>query len=227
MTYPRNDVVDGDALRPSPWNPNIMTPDNEAKLEASIKRHGFFRPVVVREKDGGLEIIGGEHRWIVGKRLNLKIPIVNLGPITDQQAREILLADNARYGVDDTLALAEFLKSMTDVENLQDFLPYTETDIADIFMSSDIALDDLDIAENFEAEDVSAEEAPAPKPPKTHTIMRFKVPLRDAETITAIIADTQKHHGYSGADELTNAGDALVHLLCGAGEGASAPESLD
>lgn len=219
--YPVSEIVEASALQPAPSNPNILTPENEAKLEASIKRFGFFRPVVVRElpvqklsnpPQPVLEIIGGYHRWEIGARLGMKIPIMNLGPISDQEAKEILLADNARYGMDDTLALAEFLKDLGGSE-FQDFLPYTETDIADIFSSLDIALEDLEIEENFENDTANDTSPSEPKAPKTHTIMKFKVPLRDAERITAMIASTQKHHGLTDSDELTNAGDALVQIL--------------
>jgi ParB-like chromosome segregation protein Spo0J len=217
LSYPKYAIVDSGELTPPPSNPNIMTPENEAKLEASIKRFGFFRPVIVRELEDKLEIVGGEHRWEIARRHGMKVPIMNLGPISDQEAREILLADNARYGVDDTLSLAEFLKEMGDVavDDLQDFLPYTETDLTEIFSSVDIALDDLDIAESFEKDEEKDAEPPAVKAPKTHTIMRFKVALADAERLTEVIAKTQKHHGYTTADELTNAGDALVHLVFG------------
>lgn len=224
MSEPKAMIVDADELRPCPWNTNIVTPDNEAKLEASIRRFGFFRPVVVRETDDlpGYEIIGGEHRWIVAKKLGVKVPIMNLGTIDDQTAKEIMLTDNARYGVDDTISLAEFLKEMGNTDALQDFLPYTDTDIEDIFSSVDIALDDLDIEENFDSveENDKPEDEPVSKPPKTHTVMRFKIPLRDAERITALIAETQRDHGYTEADDLTNAGDALVHLLMGGGDAA-------
>lgn len=213
LSEPKAMIVDADKLRPCPWNTNILTPENEAKLEASIKRFGFFRPVVVREVGGEMEILGGEHRWIIAKKLGMKVPIMNLGAIDDQKAKEIMLTDNARYGVDDTISLAEFLKEMGDTASLQDFLPYTDTDIEEIFSSVDIALEDLEIAENFEREEENDPEPPAAKAPKTHTIMRFKVSLRDAERLTALIASTQKKHGYTAADELTNAGDALVHLL--------------
>ena len=37
--------------------------------------------------------------------------------------------------------------------------------------------------------------------------------LGDAERLTALIAETQKIQGLTTSDELTNAGDALVHLL--------------
>lgn len=217
MSQAKFAVVDPTELVPNPWNTNVMTPENEAKLEASLDRFGFFRPVVVRDMpDGTKQIIGGEHRWEISKKKGIQVAIMNLGTITDKEAKEISVADNARYGVDDTLAFAEFLKEMDSAADLQTFLPYTETDFADIFSSSNIALDDLDIEENFDKDAEKDEEVPAAKAPKTHTIMRYKVTLGDAERLTALIAQTQKHHGLTGSDDLTNAGDALVQLLLGA-----------
>lgn len=52
-----------DSLQPNDFNVNIVPPENEAKIESSLKRFGFFKPVLVRTlSDGTKEIIGGEHR---------------------------------------------------------------------------------------------------------------------------------------------------------------------
>jgi len=203
-------------LRKNPWNTNKVSPENERKIRASINRNGIFKPIIVRQvrDTAGYEIIGGEHRWEQAIELGIeKIPVFNLGFIDDKQAKEISLVDNARYGVDDTVELADLLKSMGDLADLQDFLPYGETDFDAIFATQDIALDDLEIDEDFEAADDTPVEEPLAKQPKTHTIMRFKVSLSDAERITALIASTQKDQDFDEADALTNAGDALVHLL--------------
>jgi hypothetical protein len=93
------------------------------------------------------------------------------------------------------------------------FLPYTESDLKSIFSSVDIALDELELPENFE-EDHKPEAAPE-KAAKTHTIMRFKVTIADSEKITELSAKIQKRQGFTAADELTNAGDALVHVMFG------------
>jgi len=203
-------------LRKNPWNTNKVSPENKRKIRASISRNGIFKPVIVRQVPdiAGYEIIGGEHRWEQAIELGIeKISIFNLGFINDQQAKEISLADNARYGVDDTVELADLLKSMGDLAELTDFLPYGETDFDALFATADIALDDLEIDEDFEADNDAPAEEPLSKQPKTHTILRFKVPLGDAERITALIAYTQKNQDMTQADALTNAGDALVHLL--------------
>jgi hypothetical protein len=203
-------------LRKNTWNTNQVTPDNEIKIRASLERNGMFKPILVREVEGvpGLEIIGGEHRWEQAIELGYKtVPVCNLGLIDDIKAKEIGLIDNARYGADDTLSLGELLKELGTSDEIQEYLPYGDADLTAIFSASDIALDDLDLHDESEDSDEAPAEPPAARAPKTHTIMRFKVPLKDAERLSALIARTQKNQGLTAGDELTNAGDALVHLL--------------
>jgi hypothetical protein len=206
------------ALRSNPWNTNRVSVDHEAKIRSSIERNGLFKPIIVRQVEGedGYEIIGGEHRWEQAVELGYaEVPICNLGYISEIKAKEIGVIDNARYGADDTLSFSELLKEIGNIEELQDFLPYGDADLNAIFSASSIALESLgalDIDEKFDADGEIPEEAPT-KLPKTHTIMRFKVSLGDAERLTALIAQTQKDNGFTTADDMTNAGDALIHLL--------------
>lgn len=213
-------IADTGDLRPNPWNANVMTPENEAKLDESLKRLGNFKALVVREVPGvaGYEILGGEHRWQSAMRVGMKsILVVNLGPIDDIAAKEITLADNSRYGSDDSLALAELMKDL-DLNVLEQILPYGDTDLQSVLDSANIELDKLSIDENFDkdaispGEDDDEDDLPA-KPAKTHTQLRFMVPLADAERVTKIIAQTKSDQGFNHASELVNAGDALVHLL--------------
>ena len=143
------------------------------------------------------------------------IMVIDLGGISDAKAKEIGLLDNSRYGVDDSLSLAGLLKDIGDAEQLAKFLPWSENDLNSIFSTVDIELDELALAEKVLTEP-DGEPASA-RAPKTHTIMRFKVPLGDAEGIASLIARTQKRFGLTSSDDLTNAGDALVQLLQGAG----------
>ena len=209
-------------LRPNPFNPNRVSAENEKKIRHSIERNGLFKPIIVREVSGisGYEIIGGQHRWEQAKELgHTHIPIANLGEISEKQAREISVIDNARYGVDDTIILGDVLREIGTAAEIQDFMPYSDADITAIFSAATIDLDALDLGK----EELSVEpekhdaDAPASKPVKTHTVMRFKIGLADAERITKLIASTQKAQGLTTEDELTNAGDALVHVLSSAG----------
>jgi ParB-like chromosome segregation protein Spo0J len=204
-----------DDLRKNSFNSNKVSALNEEKIRTSIERNGLFKPIIVRTIPGekGYEIIGGEHRWEQAMELGYEtVPIANLGPISDVKAKEISVIDNARYGADDTLMFADILKDIGTIDDISHFLPYGDADLSAIFAASNISLDELET----DTEDLEIDVEPAEKtkkPEKTHTIMRFKVPLGDAERVTALIIQTQKTHGYTTSDELTNAGDALVHLL--------------
>lgn len=200
-----------DRLHPNPWNTNVVSPENQAKLEQSIKRLGMFKPIVVRvREDGDLEIIGGQHRWEAARALGLKeVPVVNLGVTSDKKAKEIGLVDNGRYGADDTLQLAELLDELgVSSEELASFMPYSESDFASIFSSVSISLDDLDLPD-----EVETPQAASPKAMQTHQVMRFKVPVDDVAKITGMVERTMKEQRYTDEDSLSNAGNALVHLL--------------
>jgi len=205
--------VDPRSLKPNPWNTNKVNPENEQKIEESIKRLGVFKPILVRElSDGSLEILGGEHRSMVAARLGMtEVPVLNLGPIPTKKAKEIGLVDNGRYGEDDTLQLSELLKELGDVDDLQSFLPYTASDISSIFTSSSIALDELELPEDDEEIPVLPTTVAAPE----FQMMRFKVPIEDVSKLTELIEKTMTKFGFTDADSYTNAGNALVHLLLG------------
>lgn len=202
-------------LFPNPWNTNTVAPDNQAKIETSIKRYGMFKPLICRTLDDGrLQIVGGEHRWEAAKAVGIQeVPIVNLGKIDDKRAKEISLIDNSRYGTDDSLKLAEVLKELDDVSEV---MPISNKELEEIFSATTIDLDALDKVEeeaDEEAEE-TVEELTKSKP--TTQVMRFKVPVADAEFVQNVINGICKLQGFTGSDSLTNAGDALVFLCHGA-----------
>ena len=204
-------VVESNKLRGNPWNPNVLDPASEHKLDASLKRLGFFKPIIARELDAGvLEILGGHHRWESAIRLGLKeVPVINLGEVSDEKAKEIGLADNGRWGHDDAGKLAEILAEL-NLEEITMFLPYSDNDLSAIIATSEIDIEDL----NLDDEDDVKLTDDTTLPP-TDTIMRFKVPVRDAEAISEAINRVMKEQGFDGSNALTNAGDALVFLLLG------------
>lgn len=206
-------TADPRSLRPNPWNTNVVTPENEAKIDASLKRLGMFKPVIVRElADGTLEILGGEHRKDSAIRIGMgEVPIINLGSISDKKAKEIGLVDNGRYGNDDTLQLAQLLEELGTAEEMASFMPYSDGDLASIFASTNIALDDLDLPDDDDA----APMLPKERAVQTHQIMRFKVPSGDVATISDLIEKTMKQQGFTDEDSLANAGNALVHIFQG------------
>jgi ParB-like chromosome segregation protein Spo0J len=214
MSTTTQHYADPHTLQPNPWNTNVVSPENEAKIDASVKRFGMFKPIIVRTlADGTLQILGGAHRRDSAIRLKIdKVPVINLGSISDRQAKEIGLVDNGRYGNDDSIALSKLLDELGTPGELGVFLPYTDVDFESIFNTSNIALDELD------ALDLDDTAGPAPGAPtvraaQTHAIMRFKVPVEDVDTITAKINAVKKRQRFDDEDSLTNAGNALVHIF--------------
>lgn len=204
-------TLDPKVLRPNPWNTNVVPPENEAKLENSIKRFGMFKPVVVRKlQDGTYQILGGQHRASIAARLGMdQVPVISVGSIPDDRAKEIGLVDNGRFGQDDTLRLAELLKDLPSADELSSFMPVSDEDLSAIFASTSIELDDLDLPDDAELPAT----LPATKAAQTHQIMRFKVPVDDVDTVTQLIESVMKVQGFTSSDSLTNAGDALVHVV--------------
>ena len=120
---------------------------------------------------------------------------------------------NGRYGEDDTLMLAELLSSLGDTQDILNYMPYTNEELEGIFLSSSIALDELNIDDDDDnLSTLSLSEIPL-KPLQTHQIMRFKIPMEDAAGLQKLIESTMRSQGYLDEDSLSNAGNALVHLI--------------
>jgi ParB family chromosome partitioning protein len=198
-------------LSPNSWNSNEVGAENELKIEKSISEFGIFKPILARETDDGYEIIGGQHRWQIAKRMGYKtVPVINLGPISDEAAKKIGLVDNARYGDDDPLRLSEILNSLGNLGEIKEIIPFSDDDLSAIFASSSIALNDLDLLDSG----VNSS-TPAPqdiKPAQTHQVMRFKVPVADVAWLTLLIEKVIREKAYREKDSLMNAGSALIDI---------------
>ena len=202
--------IDPNKLSANPWNTNQLTPEAKLKLEESIQLLGMFKPVVVRElEDGQLQILGGEHRAEIAIELGItEIPIVNLGKITEDNAKRIGLVDNARYGYDDSALLGELLKELGNPTDLASFLPFNIKEFDRMLAVAEIDLDDI----GFEDDDAPAIETIA-KAPKTHTLIRFRVPIADQPMVETVIKTIIEKQGFVDSDSMVQAGDALVWLI--------------
>jgi len=205
--------IDPSLLQFSPWNVNSVAPDNQRKLEESIRRNGIYRPVIVRElEDGTLQVIGGEHTTRAAISLGYtEIDVYNLGRIDEKRAKEISVIDNQHYGHEDAFGLAGLLKEFDG--NVEEFLPMSDADLKAIFKATSIDFDSLELPDTLdEPQPTSNPDDDLAAAPVTHTFMKFKVPLGDAEFVQRCIEAVIKRQGISGGDSLANAGDALVHI---------------
>ena len=200
-------------LKPNPWNSNQVGPEMEIRLEASIREFGFIKPVVCRKIDNDtLQIIGGEHRARKAVEMGLEsIPVVVLEGVSDKRAKAMGLADNGRYGQDDAGKLSAILSDLDP--GMLELLPFDDSDLAGIFSSASIDLDDLGLDDKLpDLDDPKPEPAARPKP--THELMRFKVPIEDRERVEKFIQQVIKEKGFAAEeDSMISAGMALVEIV--------------
>lgn len=202
--------IEINSICPNKFNSNVVTLENKKKIEDSLTRFGMFKPILCRQSGDTIEIIGGENRWEAAKKLGMKdVPIINLGELSDSRAKEISLSDNARYGADDSLKLSDLMNSLDDAFDLSSFLPISDIEIETLMSATKFDFDSLELMDDDDLEEMPIQNASV----KTHTIMRFKVSLEDASEIQEQITAIMKANGFSESDALTNAGDALTHIL--------------
>ena len=185
-------------LIPNEWNANKVDRENFEKLKKSLQGLGSFKPVICREKDGKLQILGGFHRTEAAKELGFPtVPVINLGDIDDDRAKEISLVDNTRYGEDDVELLAKLLDEM-DTELLTDIMPDAPVNL-DI---SDTDLEDLDKELRKEREE-----------DENTKVLRFRLDLDKAEEIESILDKVAYVNNYKRGDGYADFSEALYHVL--------------
>lgn len=206
---------DPSVLAKNTWNPNEMSPEAEAKLRNSLELNGHIRPILVRElEDGSLEIVGGAHRRDISIELGHKsVPVLNLGRISDEQAKKALLLDNSRYGEDEAGKLSALLSDIGEADDLVEWLNMDFEDLQTL-MSADAELEaDLDLLD--ELDDMGEDHAEADVPARevqTHQTMKFKIPVEDAEFVADVLEGIMSAQKIADSDSLVRSGEALMWL---------------
>jgi ParB family chromosome partitioning protein len=82
-------------IRPNPGQPRIhFDEDSLAELADSIRRHGVLQPILLREVDGGYELIAGERRWRAAQRAQLHVIPALVREQDDGTSAELALIEN-------------------------------------------------------------------------------------------------------------------------------------
>ncbi|WEU67466.1 partition ParB-like nuclease protein [Xanthomonas phage JGB6] len=168
-------------------------------------------------------MIAGEHTTRVARELGYEaIDAYNLGVITDAKAEEISIIDNQHYGVEDHYGLGKLLQEISeDTSNPADFLPFSDRELNNIFRATQIDLASLDLMDEGDTESMIPDydpEASIARAPVDSQVMRFKVPIKDADFVTRVIEGIIKRQGLKQTDSLAAAGDALVYLCNNRGD---------
>jgi len=84
-----------DRIRPSSLQPRKdFSPEGLRELADSIKEQGIVQPLIVRERNGHLELIAGERRWRAAQMLSLsEVPVI-LREADDRSVLELALIEN-------------------------------------------------------------------------------------------------------------------------------------
>jgi ParB family transcriptional regulator, chromosome partitioning protein len=84
-----------DRVHPCPFQPRKdFPPETLRELADSIKEQGIVQPLIVRERDGHLELIAGERRWRAAQLLGLtEVPVI-LRQADDRAVLELALIEN-------------------------------------------------------------------------------------------------------------------------------------
>jgi ParB-like chromosome segregation protein Spo0J len=185
-------------LVPNPWNTNRVDRENFDKLKKSLQSLGSFKPIVVRELEGKFQILGGFHRVEAAKELGFPtVPIINIGNIDEDRAKEISLVDNTRYGEDDVELLAKLLDEM-DTELLVEILPEAPVTLDAI----DTDLEDLDKEMRKEREE-----------DENFKTLRFRLDIDKAEEIENVLDKIAFVNNYKRGDGYADFAEALYHAL--------------
>jgi len=84
-----------DRIRPSPFQPRKeFSAEALQELADSIKAQGVIQPLIVRERNGGFELIAGERRWRAAQLLGLKEVPVIVREADDRTVLELALIEN-------------------------------------------------------------------------------------------------------------------------------------
>jgi ParB/RepB/Spo0J family partition protein len=174
-------------LRPNPWNPNVEAPEVFERTIRSIQKHGFIDPIAARTVGDvpGYEIVDGEHRWRAATHLGItKLPIIHLGPISDDEAKRLTILFNELRGDPEPAKLAAILKDLSMLatpEELAMDLPMQTAEIDALIQAASFTWDSLN---------------PVPSSSKTK-------PVTGAEDRRFVLGAVQGHVPVKLADALT------------------------
>lgn len=108
-----------DEVRPNPYQPRKLFDEEKLQeLAVSIKEHGIFQPVILKQSIQGYEIVAGERRCRAAKIAGLtEVPAI-IVEFTDQQMMEIALLENIQREDLNSIEEAKAYQQMMESLNL-------------------------------------------------------------------------------------------------------------
>lgn len=106
-------------IRPNPYQPRKHFDEEKLnELAQSIKEHGIFQPIILKQSVQGYEIVAGERRSRAAEIVGLKEVPAIVVEFTDQQMMEIALLENIQREDLNAIEEAQAYQSMMQKLNL-------------------------------------------------------------------------------------------------------------
>jgi len=87
--------IDVGLIYPNPSQPRTRFDESTIdELAASIRERGVISPILVRQVDGGYQLIAGERRWRAAQRAQLHVIPALIKPLDDASSAEVALIEN-------------------------------------------------------------------------------------------------------------------------------------
>jgi ParB family chromosome partitioning protein len=103
------------SIRPNAHQPRqAFSEEGIAELAESIRQKGILQPLLVREVDGGYQLIAGERRYRAAQRLGLDQVPVTIRAADDGEALEMALIENIQREDLNPLEEARAYRRLTD-----------------------------------------------------------------------------------------------------------------
>ncbi len=82
-------------IQPNPDQPRQdMDPESLGELVGSITRNGVLQPVIVRQAEGGYQLIAGERRWRAAQQAGFNTIPAIVRSVSDNESLELALVEN-------------------------------------------------------------------------------------------------------------------------------------
>lgn len=134
-------------IRPNGFNYNVQNEKTFTRLMESMRKFGYIEPVIVRQVKGGYEIINGEHRWRAAQMARMdEVPVINLGKMKDDDAKQLCIILNELGGKPDEVQLAKLLRDINvtvPVDDLLSVMPYSNNELDMYLKAMDFSFDNL------------------------------------------------------------------------------------
>lgn len=109
------------SLREAPWNVNVMSESDLARLRESVRRYGLVENLVVRAAEGGhYEVLGGNQRLKVLREMDFSEAPCVVVELDDAHSRLLAQALNNVHGEDDIGLRAELVREVLETMTAED-----------------------------------------------------------------------------------------------------------